>query len=385
MKAQPILPTDAPSIFAQLSTLDRQAIVSPATPPRGIAGFLFDFDAESFLELTSEITDNPLEDNTMVADGIALMPERITVKGMVAELTDAGTSFPTPPPKPTPLPLFPTLFPPMGPGANLSFGTKVGPLNLAGGLTVGLGADGRIRASASASGRLGPFSADAIVRSVNGQLAGVVSGGASLQAAVGASVNAAMKAITGGNAPATSAITAAVSLAARNVLGPAFTPTISKLIGQSVNASVATVAADTPGPASASAGSAYEYYLNRAPVQPGETRQSAAVGYFLEMWRGRMLFSVETPWGLMESMAILNVRPEQPEDTRTGTNFSITFKKVRIAKSVTVNLGQLAGRTPFQAAASTPAQAGNAGQTPATPTQEESWLRNLTGAITAQP
>lgn len=383
--SKPILPTETPSIFDQLTTLDKRAIVAPATPPRGIAGFLFDYDAESFLELMSEITDHPVEDNTAIADNIALLPERFTVRGMVAELTDGAAEFPPPPPKPTPLPLFPCLFPPMALGANLSFGTKIGPVSLSSGLSVGLGVDGKLRTSASISGRLGPFSADAIVRSVSGQLAGVVNVDAAVNGAVGAAVNSAMKAITGGNSPSTSLISTTINSAVKNVLGPALTPQVSTLIGQSVNASVATVAADTPGPNSSSAASAYEYFLNRAPVQPGENKQSLAVAYFLEMWRGRMLFTVETPWGVMENMAILNVRPEQPEETKEGTNFTVTFKKIRVAKSVSVNLGQLAGRTAFQTAAAAPAQTGAASQTPATPAEEESWLRTLIGNVNGTP
>lgn len=374
-----ILPGDEPSIFDQLTTLDRTALVRPNNPPKGIAGFLFNFDAEQFLELISEITDNPVEDNTTLQDNIALLPERVTLRGMVAELTDAADIVDTPAPTPAPLPLFPPLFPSFSLGANLSFGSKLGAFGLNAGVSIGPG--GIVSASAAVAGSIGPFSADALVRTVSGELSGVLAGfSANVQAAVSSSVNNAIKSLSGGNAPSSGAIAAAVQSAVGNIIGPSLTPSVAGLITQSVNASLSTTAGTTAGPTAGAADSLYAYYVNRAPIQLGQTMQSFAVSYFCQMWLARQMFSVETPWGIMNNMGILNMRAEQPEETKYGTNFSVTFKKIRVARSVTVNLGQLAGRNAFQASTSAPAQKGQVSTTPAAPAQEESWLSTLAGS-----
>lgn len=377
----PTIPTDSPSIFDQLTTLDRRAIVRPDNPPLGIAGFLFDYDSDQMLELMSEITDNPIEDNTSIQDNIALLPERVILKGLIAELTDAGLTFPTPPAQPAPLPLFPGLFPPFAIGANLSFSAQLGALGINAGAQVGIGQNGKLQLTGAVSGALGPFSADAIVRTVTGELGGVIALDANVSAAVNAAINSAVKSISGGNSPTSAAIAAAINSAVGNVIGSALTPDVTALVVQSVNSSISTTTGTNPGPSAAASSSLYQYYLNRAQVQEGETAQNLALGYFYQMWRGRQLFSIETPWGIMSNMAIMGVRAEQPEESKSSTAFSVTFKKIRIARSITVNLGQLAGRNAFQAAADTPAQNGTSGQTPATAEQETSWLRNITGDL----
>ena len=88
--ATTIIPSDQPSIYAAITTLDNKAIVRPNNPPAGIAGFLFDLQADDEIHLQSDITDHYVEDNTAIQDHIALRPEEITLKGLVAELTDAS-------------------------------------------------------------------------------------------------------------------------------------------------------------------------------------------------------------------------------------------------------------------------------------------------------
>lgn len=365
----PTIPTDSPSIYDQLTTLERSAIVRPNNPPRGIAGFLFDYDAEQFLELASEITDNYIEDNTAIADNITLLPERVTLRGLIGELTDQDTTLPTPAPTPAPLPLIPGLFPPFSVAADVSFAPKLG-ANVA-----------NAGAALSVTGAIGPAAADSILRTVNGELSKVISPSQAVQAAVAAAITSAVKTISGGNAPTGAAITAAINTAVGNVIGSSLTPDVTSLIAQSVNSSLSTTSGTNPGPTAGAASTLYEYYQNRSPLQQGETSQGLAVGYFYQMWRARQTFSIETPWGIMNNMAIQNVRAEQPEETKSSTQFSVTFKKIRVAGSVTVNLGQLAGRAVFQATASAPAQNGITGQTPATPAQQESWLHTLVGHV----
>lgn len=50
--------------------------------------FLFNYEGEQTVTLTSDITDHFVEDNTAVQDQISLKPELITTQGFIAELTD---------------------------------------------------------------------------------------------------------------------------------------------------------------------------------------------------------------------------------------------------------------------------------------------------------
>lgn len=53
---------------------------------QGIAGFLFDYEGDDQIELSSEITDHWAEDNSSIQDHIALKPYRITLRGFVSEV-----------------------------------------------------------------------------------------------------------------------------------------------------------------------------------------------------------------------------------------------------------------------------------------------------------
>lgn len=58
----------------------------PAQPE----SFLFDYEGEQTVALTSDITDHFVEDNTAIQDQIALKPELITTHGFVGELNDVA-------------------------------------------------------------------------------------------------------------------------------------------------------------------------------------------------------------------------------------------------------------------------------------------------------
>lgn len=78
-------------------------------------------------------------------------------------------------------------------------------------------------------------------------------------------------------------------------------------------------------------------------------KQQNAFQYFYALWQTRQLCEVETPWGIFVDMAILNVRVKQDELTREVSDFSVTFKKMRFAKTLKttitgVNLSLLADR-----------------------------------------
>ena len=192
---------------------------------------------------------------------------------------------------------------------------------------------------------------------------------------LGAKLHGAVRSIAGrGAAPD---VIAGINGVLVNALGPADAGALGPLVGQCVNASVAQSAGNaSPG---GGPSSLFEYYANKAPA--GTTAQALALGFFYQMWRGRQLCSVETAWGVLTNMAILSVRPEQPEETRGATNFTVTFKKVRFAGAATVNLGQLSGRNAIQATANAPSPNGNVGQTPVPAAQQASWLRSLVGNV----
>ena len=136
-------------------------------------------------------------------------------------------------------------------------------------------------------------------------------------------------------------------------------------------------AATSGSDAAAAAGtslSLYAYYDGTVSAGNAITRQTNAFLYFRELWAGQQLVSVETPWGIWQNCAILEVRPIQDSKTKYMTDFTITFQEIRFAGEATVQTGQLAGRTALQMAPQV--QDGNAGQTPLT-TPTASWLSQL--------
>lgn len=263
---QNVIPTVLASeldVVRQLSTLDQQAIVRPNNPPYGIAGFLFDIQKQDEVELNSDITDHYIENNTAIQDHIALAPEVVRLRGVVAELV-------------------------YRPPASNQTTKATNPLPLVAELT------------------------------------------------------------------------------------PEFTPGARELL-----ASAQQLVRDAARSATAST-SLYNLYRNRAQTQPRQTRQSSAFLYFRSLWASRELFTVETPWGYFTNMAITSMLAVQDEETKYATDFSISFKKIRVARDVTVELGQLAGRNAPQKGASQPTQNGNAGLQPATQQQEASWIYSWT-------
>ena len=250
--ATTIIPSDQPSIYAALTTLDNKAIVRPNNPPAGIAGFLFDLQADDEIHLQSDITDHYVEDNTAIQDHIALRPEEITLKGLVAELTDAS------------------------PPAN-----------------------------------------------------------------------------------ATAGIQDALPLA--DPMVPELTDMTDQIGAQHTDSTYGTALSP----------SLYDNYKNQAGGPP-MTRQAQAFGYFYQLWKGRQLFSVETAFGTITNMAIMRLRSLQEAGSRFSSEFTVTFKKIRTAKDITVAAGQLAGRCAQQTATKT--ELGNIG---IAPTQSESWLSQL--------
>lgn len=110
---------------------------------------------------------------------------------------------------------------------------------------------------------------------------------------------------------------------------------------------------------------------NLTPKQSAnQTKQQQVFGYFYQLWKGRQLFSVETPWGVYNDMILELGRFTQPEETKFRTDAFLTFKKMRFARQSSVQVGQIAGRAAFQRAPQT--SIGTAATQPVTPAQSES-------------
>lgn len=103
----------------------------------------------------------------------------------------------------------------------------------------------------------------------------------------------------------------------------------------------------------------FGYYQSQLPQQPNQTKQSMIFGYFYQLWKGRQLFTVETPWGYFSNMAIQSLRIRQGPTSKTVSNFSVTFKKVRTSQTISVSGGLVPGRSTFQSLISTASSAPN--------------------------
>lgn len=64
-----------------------------------------------------------------------------------------------------------------------------------------------------------------------------------------------------------------------------------------------------------------------------QTKQELIFQQFYGYWRNRRLFTVQTPWAIFQDMAIERLRAIQDQDTRMITDFEVTFKLLRFAKT----------------------------------------------------
>jgi hypothetical protein len=87
---------------------------------------------------------------------------------------------------------------------------------------------------------------------------------------------------------------------------------------------------------------------NKVVIAQTMTEQQKAFNYFYIGWQKRQLYKVQTPWTVLKDMAIQDVMPEQDESTKDVTNFTITFKKIRIAKNIASTKTKIQGRTAQQ-------------------------------------
>lgn len=64
-----------------------------------------------------------------------------------------------------------------------------------------------------------------------------------------------------------------------------------------------------------------------------QNKQQTAFTTFYGYWAARYLFTIQTPWAVFPNMAIKTLQAVQSEETRMITDFKITFKRMRFAKS----------------------------------------------------
>ena len=120
----------------------------------------------------------------------------------------------------------------------------------------------------------------------------------------------------------------------------------------------------------------WQLYNNRAVQPPNQTKQARTLLYFLELRKARAIFTVETPWGVLTSMAIEHLSANQNDESKFASSFSVTFKEIRIIGAATVNVGQLAGRAANQMATVT--NNGNAGTSAVSDDRRSSLLYRMT-------
>ncbi len=68
-------------------------------------------------------------------------------------------------------------------------------------------------------------------------------------------------------------------------------------------------------------------------VNGNQNRQQVAFQQMYGYWYNRTLFTIQTPWAVLQNMAISRLRAIQSEETRTITDFEITFKMIRVAST----------------------------------------------------
>lgn len=70
-------------------------------------------------------------------------------------------------------------------------------------------------------------------------------------------------------------------------------------------------------------------------------------------WQTKTLFTIQTPWSIMDDMAIQSVRVSQDEESRFISDFELTFKKIRFSRTRFDSDNQKSGRLQTQASKKT--------------------------------
>ena len=318
--------SDRPSIYDTLSTLQTSnpdqyaAIVRPDNPPSGIGGFVFDIPGDEEVRMKANISRHYVESNVPIADHIALEPEQITLRGMVAEIAVVQKTIVPTSREVGVLPLCCPMMPRLTAGvvsklAGLALGNVMGKLP-------GVAGMGAATAAAILNGGTVP--------------------GAAMVATGQAALAQAAAHLSGLPAGTTSALLGMASSGVASSLASA----LSSLTGSSGSPGMQTAGCKLTQAAQAAGGQAaqsvFSYYRDRYSVF--SSRQTTAFTYFQQLWFGRQTCSVETPWGIYTNMAIAEVRAVQPKESKGFSDFTVVFEKIRVAGDITVQVGSLPGR-----------------------------------------
>lgn len=85
-------------------------------------------------------------------------------------------------------------------------------------------------------------------------------------------------------------------------------------------------------------------------VANSQSKQQVAFQQFYGYYTARALFTVQTPWAVVQNMAIWKLRAVQDETTNQITDFLVTFKRIRTASTAFQSAASLQGRLQSQAA-----------------------------------
>ena len=83
-------------------------------------------------------------------------------------------------------------------------------------------------------------------------------------------------------------------------------------------------------------GSAVIGSTGQTAVGSAQSKQQIAFQRFYGFWRRRTLFNIQTPWAVFQNMAIFKLRAIQDAETNVITNFEVTFKMIRMAKTTSL-------------------------------------------------
>jgi len=81
-------------------------------------------------------------------------------------------------------------------------------------------------------------------------------------------------------------------------------------------------------------GQAQSLYDLLSGVATSANKQQNAFTTFVNFWQKRVSCSIETPWGVLYSMYVERVTPVQQENTQIISEFTVTFKQIRLTSSL---------------------------------------------------
>lgn len=82
--------------------------------------------------------------------------------------------------------------------------------------------------------------------------------------------------------------------------------------------------------------SSFNSILNGDDIQV-QNKQQIMYGQFEAYFKQRTLFTVQTPWAIFTDMAIQSLRAVQSAETRVITDFEVTFKQIRFARTFSID------------------------------------------------